>query len=413
VIKRTRISGPGGFGALKILSRIVTTRYRQNRIVSVAEPVKRTIRKEFIMDRQYLELFDQLIRLKTTHDPEHMSEHDRCRDLLKAEAEKRGLKTRIIPSDPYPSLLAGVDVDSLNPTLMLSCHLDVVQARNEQFEPQIKGSRMMGRGTSDMKFAVPVFFNVWDRLLSGKQKILLTFTFDEEIGGNKGIGYLLNEVGLKPEVCFLPDGGDNFQIEAEEKGVFLFRVKTSGQSAHGSRPWLGENAIDKMLAIYSDLRKEFPFVDSPEQWTQTLNFGRIAAGDAANKVPDACEASFDLRFTEGQTAKEIKARVQKMVGNRGEFELQVVGDNYHLDMGLWCSRLFQKAAERHLGHPMPIYRSEGASDARFFTQHKVPVIISKPVCAGHHSDHEWIDLDSISTYTDILFDFAQQVVDEE
>jgi hypothetical protein len=108
VIKRTRISGPGGFGALKILSRIVTTRYRQNRIVSVAEPVKRTIRKEFIMDRQYLELFDQLIRLKTTHDPEHMSEHDRCRDLLKAEAEKRGLKTRIIPPIPIPRCLPGL-----------------------------------------------------------------------------------------------------------------------------------------------------------------------------------------------------------------------------------------------------------------------------------------------------------------
>jgi hypothetical protein len=148
----------GGFVALKILSKIGTTRSRQNRIVSVAEPVKRIIRKEYIMDRQYLELFKQLIRLKTTHAPENLSAHDRCRDLLKAEAEKRGLKTRIIPSDPYPSLLAGLEVDSLNPALMLSCHLDVVQAQDEQFEPQIKGSRMIGRGTSDMKFAAPVFF---------------------------------------------------------------------------------------------------------------------------------------------------------------------------------------------------------------------------------------------------------------
>ena len=363
------------------------------------------------MDRQYLELFKQLIRLKTTHDSENRVEHDRCRDLLKAEAQKRGLKTKLISSDPYPSLLVGLDVETLNPSLMLSCHLDVVQAREEQFEPQIEGSRMMGRGTSDMKFAVPVFFNVWDRLKSGKEKILLVFTFDEEIGGNKGIGYLLNEVELRPKVCFLPDGGDNFQIEAEEKGVFLFRVKTFGKSAHGSRPWLGENALDKMLAIYSDLRNEFPFVHAPEQWTQTLNFGKIAAGDAANKVPDACEASFDLRFIEGQTAEEIKDRVQKMVGERGEFEPQVVGDNFYLDMGLWCSRLFQEAAERHLSHPMPIYRSEGASDARFFTQYKIPVIISKPVCAGHHSDHEWIDLESMATYTNILFDFVKQVVD--
>jgi len=362
------------------------------------------------MNHHYLELFKQLIRLKTTHDPENMSEHDRCRDLLKAEAEKRGLKTRLIPSDPYPSLLAGVDVDTLDPALMLSGHLDVVQAREEQFEPQIQGSRMIGRGTSDMKFAVPVFFNIWDRLKSGKEKILLVFTFDEEIGGNKGIRYLLDEIGLRPKVSFLPDGGDNFQIEAEEKGVFLFGVKTSGKSAHGSRPWLGENALDKMLAIYSDFREEFPFVHSPEQWTQTLNFGKISAGDAANKVPDACEASFDLRFIEGQTAEEIKDRVQKIVGERGEFEPQVVGDNFYLDMELWCSRLFQEAAERHLSHPMPIYRSEGASDARFFTKYKIPVIISKPVCAGHHSDHEWIDLESISTYTNILFDFAKQVI---
>ena len=363
------------------------------------------------MDRQYLELFKQLIRQKTTHEPQHMSEHDRCRDLLKAEAEKRGLKTRIIPSDPYPSLLAGLDVEALNPALMLSCHLDVVQAQDEQFEPQIIGSRMIGRGTSDMKFAVPVFFNVWDRLKSGQDKILLSFTFDEEIGGNKGIGYLLNEVGLRPAVCFLPDGGDNFQIEAEEKGVFHFNVKTTGRSAHGSRPWLGENAIDKMVAIYSDLRKEFPFVYAPEQWTHTLNFGKIVAGDAANKVPDACEASFDLRFIEGQTAEEIKDLVRELVGQRGAFEPQVVGDNFYLDMELWCSRMFQKAAERHLSHPMPIYRSEGASDARFFTPYKIPVIISKPVCAGHHSDHEWIDLESISTYTDILFDFVEQVLD--
>ena len=362
------------------------------------------------MEREYLELFQELIRLKTTHDPENRPEHDRCRHLLKAEAQKRGLQTKLIPSDPYPSLLAGLDVDGLTPDLMLSAHVDVVQAPAEQFEPRIDGNKIVGRGTSDMKFAVPVFFNLWDRLAAGKEKILLAFTFDEEIGGSKGIGYLLDQYGLRPKVGFIPDGGDNFHIEAEEKGVFLFHVKTSGQSAHGSRPWLGENAIEKMLAIYSDLRRKIPFVDSPEQWTQTLNFGRIVAGDAANKVPDACEASFDLRFIEGQTADQIKGLVQHIVGDRGEFVPQVVGDNFYLDMDLECSRLFQQAAERHLSKPMPIYRSEGASDARYFTQYKIPVIISKPICGGHHSDHEWLDLDSLRPYSDILHDFTTQLI---
>jgi succinyl-diaminopimelate desuccinylase len=291
--------------------------------------------------------------------------------------------------------------------------MDVVPAREEQYEPQIQGNKLIGRGASDMKFAAPVFFNVWDRLETGKENILLVFTFDEEIGGNRGIRYLLDEVGLRPGLAFIPDGGDNFQIEAEEKGVFLFQVKTAGKSAHGSRPWLGENAIDKMLAIYSDLRKEIPYVDSPEQWTQTLNFGKIEGGEAANQIPDTCEAKFDLRFVEGWNTNEIKDLLTKIVGDRGEFEPQVVGDNFYLDMELWCGRLFQEVAGRHLSHPMPIYRSEGASDARFFTQYNIPVIISKPVCAGHHSDHEWIDVESITTYTNILVDFAQQVINRE
>ena len=98
------------------------------------------------------------------------------------------------------------------------------------------------------------------------------------------------------------------------------------------------------------------------------------------------------------------------MADRGEFEPYVVGDNFYLDMELWCSRLFQEVAERHLSQPMPIYRSEGASDARFFTKDNIPVIISKPVCAGHHADHEWIDLESVTTYTNILFDFAKQVI---
>ena len=41
------------------------------------------------MDRQYLELFKQLIRLKTTHDPENMSEHDRCREIGRASCRER------------------------------------------------------------------------------------------------------------------------------------------------------------------------------------------------------------------------------------------------------------------------------------------------------------------------------------
>ena len=362
------------------------------------------------MENQYLTLFKKLIRLKTTHDLENRKEHDLCRKLLIAEADKRGLRTKIIPSEPYPSLLMGTDVDRTDPPLLLSAHLDVVPGDKEMFEPKIEGEKLFGRGASDMKFAIPVFFNVMDRLKSGKRKILLAFTFDEEIGGQHGMRYLLDEAGLRPQVGFIPDGGDNFCIEAYEKGVFLFRVRTYGKTTHGSRPWLGKNAIDEMLSVYSNLRNEFPVVNSPEQWTETLTLSAIKAGDAANKVPSFCEASFDLRFVEGRTKEEIKALLTRIIGHKGEMEPLAVGDNFFLDPDNYFCQLFQEAARGHLSSPLLIYRSEGASDARYFTEHKIPIIITKPRCEGHHSDYEWIDLKSLEPYTNILADFAKRVI---
>jgi hypothetical protein len=39
--------------------------------------------------------------------------------------------------------------------------------------------------------------------------------------------------------------------------------------------------------------------------------------------------------------------------------------------------------------------------------------ISKAVCAGHHSEREWIDPENIPICTNIFFDFVEQVIDEK
>ena len=362
-----------------------------------------------VLSDSELGFLQELLRLKTTHDPENREEHQRCRSLLSAEAEKHGLKTKIIGPDPYPSMIVGVDPEFRTPALALSAHLDVVPGAAEMFEPRLVGDRLEARGASDMKFCVPLFFKAIDELEPAfKAKVQITFTFDEEIGGNQGTRYLLDEYGYRPRSCFIPDGGDNFQIEASEKGVLQFRVRTTGRSAHGSRPWLGENAVDKFLAIYADLRRTIPFVTEPGEWGPTLNLGKILGGTAANQVPDACEALLDTRFTESASLADTAALIRSVIGDRGEFSPVVEGDLFHLDPANPCYRMVQRAARQHLGHDLPIYRSEGASDARFFTQYRIPVVITKPICGGHHSTDEWLDLSSLETYYRIVLDFTRQ-----
>lgn len=354
-----------------------------------------------------LSLLKTLLRLKTTNAPEDRSEHDRCRELITREAAERGLRCLQVDSG-FPSLLVGTRPEERSPHVLLNAHLDVLPGAPEQFEPRIEDGNLVARGASDMKFAAPLFLRVFEDLPAElHDRVLIAFTFDEETGGSEGTRHLLEQFGLRPRACFMPDGGDNFRIEADEKGVFQFRIKTKGKSAHGSRPWLGENALDAFFDIYRDLRQRFPSV-GPEPWGPTLNLGKLSGGNAANQVPDAAEALLDIRFTESSSLDAVRALVLSVVAGRGEVEPVVCGDMFHLDMESPAGQWMQQAARDQLGHDMPIYRSEGASDARFFTPHQVPVVITKPLCGGHHSAREWINLESLEPYYRMLLQFARQ-----
>lgn len=362
------------------------------------------------MHAGYLNLLEELLRLKTTHEPDNRGEHDRCRQLVAREAERRGLKHLVVGPDPYPSILVGVTPEDRTPKVLLSAHLDVVPANfPEQYGSTMDGSKLKARGASDMKFCAPLFLDLLAELPEAtRARVLIAFTFDEEIGGNAGTRWLLDEHGLRPGSCFLPDGGDNFQLEADEKGVLQFRIKTAGKSSHGSRPWLGENAIDRFLAIYADLRAQFPVIDKPGTWGPTLNLGKVSGGSAANQVPDSCEALLDTRFVETTTLAKTQALVESIVAGRGQVEAVVAGDLFHLDPASPAFRWIQDAAREHVGKELGIYKSEGASDARFYTKHGVPVVLTKPVCAGHHSADEWIDLDTIGPYARMMRRFVEQ-----
>jgi glutamate carboxypeptidase len=155
------------------------------------------------------------------------------------------------------------------------------------------------------------------------------------------------------------------------------------------------------------MRQQFPVV-GPEPWGPTLNLGKLSGGSAANQVPDAAEALLDIRFTENSSLDEIRTLALSVVAVRGEVEPVVAGDLFHLDMDSPSGRWIQQAARDQLGRELTIYRSEGASDARFFTRHRVPVVITKPLCGGHHSAREWINLESLEPYYRMMLQFVRQ-----
>ncbi len=98
--------------------------------------------------------------------------------------------------------------------VILKWNLDVVPASKEQFTPKIKvekGKRIMyGRGTSDMKGpVVSILLAFIESIREGCNKdIALLFTTDEELGGFKGMKYLVDQ-NLRANIFFIPMVGNN------------------------------------------------------------------------------------------------------------------------------------------------------------------------------------------------------------
>lgn len=64
-------------------------------------------------------------------------------------------------------------------------HMDVVYGEEDQFVMKLEGGKAVGRGTSDMKFSIPIGIALINKAFN-KMNFDLIITTDEEIGGFDG-----------------------------------------------------------------------------------------------------------------------------------------------------------------------------------------------------------------------------------
>src|ERR671917_1872716 len=73
--------------------------------------------------------------------------------FVKGWLEAREIETRQVGVRDLPVTIAEIGPQD-GPTVVLHGHLDVVPGRPGQFEPQLDGERLIGRGAYDMKGAL-------------------------------------------------------------------------------------------------------------------------------------------------------------------------------------------------------------------------------------------------------------------
>ncbi len=300
-----------------------------------------------------------------------------------------------------PVIVAEVGPAS-GPRLVLHGHLDVVPGRPEQFTPRVEGDRLIGRGAYDMKGGLAAMMCALHDA-AGQDRVSIAFVCapDEESEelDRRSTDELVRD-GLRADFAITGEPTD-LHIGVQAKGVLAMRIEVSGRSAHGSTPWAGDNAVLKAIDVFRAIGA-LPFVrESSELFDRpSVNLGRIAGGDAVNKVPDHCTIAVDVRYLPGQDPGEILAEVRAMA------DVEVTRTFIHppalVSPANPYVRALREAVAQTLGHEAMSVGRDGASDAISFLEAGIPAVEFGPLGAGHHGPDEWVSISSLVRYREAL-----------
>ncbi len=365
-------------------------------------PGRKTKTRKMAPLEEIVDITGRLIRFASTHDrPEEIR---KCVLFVSDWLKSHGIRHHCHDHGGYLSL--AVMPESNHVPVLLMTHLDVVDAPRQLFTPRREGDILWGRGSIDDKYAVALSLVMLKEFLAAKPQawpLGLLITSDEEIGGQNGAARMLPAIGTQFGIAL--DGGAPDRIIVKEKGILKIRLRATGISAHGSRPWLGKNAIDILIEDIMAIKGLFEYdPDDSLHWHRTCNVGLIKGGKAANQVPDRAEAVLDVRFTENDDPDKLVAQMQALV--KGKLEEQARAQMF-ISLGSEYLELLRRCVPE-----ATLEAEHGSSDARYLTPLGIDgVVWGADGRMSQHSDREHVLIPSIGLLYKRLAGFIRKVAE--
>ena len=328
--------------------------------------------------------------------------------FVKGWLEARDVEVIGAQHNGRPVLTATVGADS-GPTIVLHGHLDVVPGREEQFEPRIDGDRLYGRGAYDMKGGLAsMICALRDVAAQDRVRVHFVCVSDEESEEleDRGSDYLVRE-GYIGDFAITGEPTD-LHIGIQAKGVLAMRIEVTGTAAHGSTPWVGDNAVLKAIDTFRQI-ESLPFArESSDLFDRpSINLGRIVGGDAPNKVPDACSMDVDIRYLPNQDPGEILEQIRAIPDI--DVKRTFIFPPAHVSPTNPYVRALSEIVRPGTDGASVSVGRDGASDAVSFLRAGIPAVEFGPSGAGHHGPEEWVSIKSLARYRQLLVEFAHAV----
>ena len=367
----------------------------------------------FIQKKELVDLTIELVRTPTENPP---GNEKAAAQFLKPLLSKMGFKVKTVLSPKGRwNLLAEKRWGRGGRKLIFNGHLDVVPAgKASQWKyPPFQGKRfkgkIYGRGSSDMKSGIASFIHALSTIERSKiplhqGAVILHLVSDEESHGHQGMGVLTQRERIQGDAALVGEPTD-LQPVIAQKGALWLRILTIGKSAHGSKPHLGVNAVEKMMKLIERLRilpleKDHPLLGKP-----TLNIGTIHGGTKVNIVPEGCEIEVDRRMLPGEKKEEVLGEIKEMLDSLQSedpfFQYRTEEIDFaepsEVDPEEQIVKIGVEAIENVMGRK-PILRGfSGFTDSRFYINRcRIPTLVFGPggVDQSHTMD-ESVEVDAL------------------
>ncbi|OGH65897.1 MAG: hypothetical protein A3B90_00045 [Candidatus Magasanikbacteria bacterium RIFCSPHIGHO2_02_FULL_41_13] len=299
--------------------------------------------------------------------------------------------------------------------IVLNGHIDVIPADEADFIPRIEDGKMYGRGTADMKAGIVSLVFSLIRLAEEEKKLdcALIITSDEEVGGRNGVGYLVNELGISPEFVLVADGPrhDHLTITIKEKGVAWIEIISEGKAAHAARPWLGDNALNKLLLAIDTIRTVVG-KDDIDEWMSTATLSKIETQNHSyNRIPEDARAVIDIRYTEdlANNPHELLEKIKQNVPSGVHVNLLVGAAILNTDATHKYIAILQEVMKEVASKTIPLGFGHAASDGRYFADKNIPTVLVGPLGANWHAPNEWVNIKSVHFLQESIYQFLLKI----
>jgi acetylornithine deacetylase len=336
------------------------------------------------------------------------------------ELARLGVRSRLTfnPEKTKANLFATLG-EGKSAGLILSGHTDTVPWDGQDWSDDplsaaVRGGRLYGRGSADMKGFIAIALAHAGAFLESKAPFAVHFSFsyDEEVGcfGVKELIADMREAGIKPLACVV--GEPTGMVPAiAHKGVYRYKCCVRGKEAHSSLTPRSVNAIEMAARVVGKLRdmaegfeREEPRYDGFDVPFSTASVGQFHGGIADNVVPR--DAEFRYEFRDLPTA-DARAMQQAVVAHARSLEpaMKAVAPDAGFRFETICeipsflgseSDAVTRLAQRLSGEPRTTLVAFG-TEAGIFKNSGIPTVVCGPGSIEQaHQPDEFVSLEQLA-----------------